>query len=287
MTPLGDPTRERARFATRRHCRELLAHLDRAPRENLFLIEVVREMGRSWRSSGAQVLGVWRGGEVVGVVSLRPSIVIDAGITPGALTACLPLLACVEAGLIKSHSEHVGPVWEGLRARGREALIDRSETAYQRIRQPGDDSMPPPPVGAVVRRAEAHDLEPLVDAARASLREESRPDPFDGDPVGFRHWLSSRVDRARLVDVDGRPVFVCYADVKEREGWLIQGVYTWPDARRRGYARAGIAALLREAWEAGAQHVQLAVVNGNAPAIGLYTGLGFTAFSDLRTILFH
>ncbi|MFP6641707.1 MAG: GNAT family N-acetyltransferase, partial [Myxococcota bacterium] len=274
---MGDPIQERARFATRRQCRDLLAHLDRAPRENLLLIEVVREMARTWRNTGGQVVGVWRGGEVVGVVSLRPTIGIDVGITPGALSACLPLLTGVEAGLIKSHPEHAGPVWEGLRGRGRQALIDRSETAYLRVRVPGEDPSPLPQ-GAVVRRAEARDLEPLVDAARASLREESRPDPFIGDPDGFRSWLSGRVDRARLVEVDGRPVFVCYADVKQPEGWLIQGVYTWPHARHRGYARAGIAALLEEAWDAGADHVQLAVVNGNVPAVGLYTGLGFTAF---------
>ena len=71
------------------------------------------------------------------------------------------------------------------------------------------------------------------------------------------------------------------------QGWLIQGVYTWPDARRLGYARKGMDALLREAFAAGASHVQLAVVAGNEPASQLYRKLGFEAFAELRTILFH
>jgi ribosomal protein S18 acetylase RimI-like enzyme len=48
-----------------------------------------------------------------------------------------------------------------------------------------------------------------------------------------------------------------------------------------------MAALLREAFDAGASHVQLAVVAGNDRASGLYRKLGFEPFAELRTILFH
>jgi predicted GNAT family acetyltransferase len=53
-----------------------------------------------------------------------------------------------------------------------------------------------------------------------------------------------------------------------------------------GFASAGTSALCREAFEAGADHVQLAVVEGNQAARGLYEGLGFKPFTRLRTILF-
>ena len=104
-------------------------------------------------------------------------------------------------------------------------------------------------------------------------------------------WISfprseGRMDRARLVEVEGRVNFVGYADVRRSEGWLIQGVYTWPEWRRRGLASAGMGALLRQAFAQGAEHVQLAVVEGNEPALELYEGLGFRAFLRLRTILF-
>ncbi|MCA9509339.1 MAG: GNAT family N-acetyltransferase, partial [Myxococcales bacterium] len=129
-------------------------------------------------------------------------------------------------------------------------------------------------------------LEALVHAARASLREEGRPDPFDGDPTGFRRWVRGRLERARVVERDGRVAFVGYADVRRPEGWLVQGVYTWPEARRTGLAAAGMSAIVEEGFEAGAGHVQLAVVDGNAPAMSLYAKLGFRPFDTLRTILF-
>ena len=86
-------------------------------------------------------------------------------------------------------------------------------------------------------------------AARESLREEGRPDPFEGDVRNFRRWVRGRLPRARVVDSDaGRIVFVGYADVQRRDGWLLQGVYTWPEARGRGYASRGVSALCREAF---------------------------------------
>ena len=123
-------------------------------------------------------------------------------------------------------------------------------------------------------------------AARASLREEGRPDPFDGDPDGFRRWVRGRLHRAHVVEIDGRIGFVGYADVQRTDGWLIQGVYAWPELRRRGLAATGMTALVRQAERAGADHVQLAVIEGNEPAIALYESLGFVPFGRLRTILF-
>jgi predicted GNAT family acetyltransferase len=142
------------------------------------------------------------------------------------------------------------------------------------------------PEGARVRGAGAADLEALVFAARESLREEQRPDPFSGDARGFRRWVQGRVPRARVVESAARIVFVGYADVQRNEGWLLQGVYTWPRARRRGYGAAGTSALCREAFERGAEHVQLSVVDGNDGARALYEGIGFKPFARLRTILF-
>ena len=129
-------------------------------------------------------------------------------------------------------------------------------------------------------------VEALVVAARESLREEGRPDPFSGDIRGFRRWVRGRVPRARVVEADGQVVFVGYADVQRPEGWLIQGVYTWPELRGRGLAKVGGSDLCRLAFAAGASHVQLAVVEGNAPGIAVYEKLGFRPVDRLRTILF-
>lgn len=287
MKPGLKVARMRARLLSARDRDAAIAYLVRHPRENLLLLDLVSAVGgrTPHGEMQPQIVVAWRGVEIEGVASLRPSMVLDWAMTPDGLEACLPMLGAAETGLIKSPRTGVGPLWSALQDRGRQAMIDRGETAWglwsdvaaPKLALPGK---------ARLRRAEERDLDDLVEAARASLREEDRPDPFDGDPVGFRRWVRGRLSRARLVDVDGRPVFVGYADVRRPEGWLIQGVYTWRAHRRLGYAHAGMAGMIREAFDAGAEHVQLAVVDGNAPAAALYSGLGFEPFCELRTILF-
>ena len=98
--------------------------------------------------------------------------------------------------------------------------------------------------------------------------------------------MRGRLARARIVEHAQQVVFVGYADVRRPEGWLIQGVYSWPAQRRRGFAAAGMSGLVDEAFAAGADHVQLAVVADNAAGIGLYEKLGFVPFAKLRTLLF-
>jgi predicted GNAT family acetyltransferase len=163
-------------------------------------------------------------------------------------------------------------------------IIDRIETAY--TLHSGESKPIERTAARSARRARNSDLDDLVVAARESLREEDRPDPFVGDAEGFRRWVRGRVARARVVEIAGRVVMVGYADVQRPEGWLLQGVYTWPDCRQRGLASFGVSELCREAFGAGANHVQLAVVEGNAAARRLYEGLGFRPFAKLRTILF-
>jgi len=264
-----------------------LARLARDVRRNLFLFEIVSQLGRhaAAHEAPSQVLGAFREGALVGLAAIRPSLVLEADLEEEAIDAFLPFIEAVETGLVKSAETPVDALWQRLRRRGRHALLDRHERTY--VVEPGSLRAVEPPAGASIRAAVAADWEPLVTAARASLREEQRPDPFDGDPRGFRLWVRGRIGRARVVEVDGRVVFVGYADVRRREGWLIQGVYTWPDHRRRGLAAAGMSALVREAFESGASHVQLAVVEGNEPAMALYRRLGFSPADRLRTILFH
>jgi ribosomal protein S18 acetylase RimI-like enzyme len=267
----------------------VLAYLQRDARLNLQLLDLIDRPRRSrgdFRGLDAEpvVLVAWDAHRVAGVASLRPSLLFDAHLEPPALRAFLPFLSTIESGLLKSLDTVVTKLWELLAERGNRSLIDRYEIAFA-IR-PGDESLPEPPADVTLRRAREEDLEQLVYAARASLREEGRPDPGERDPAGFQRWVRSRLERARVVEYREEPAFVAYADVRRREGWLVQGVFTWPEMRRRGMAVAGMAGLVNEAFAAGADHLQLAVVEGNLPALGLYRGLGFREFGRLRTVLF-
>lgn len=263
-----------------------LEYLRRDPLGNLLLIEMAANVGVAAGPDEipAQIVAAWRRGELEGAASLRPSLIVDANMSPEVQAVLIPYLEAVETGLLKSHDAVATPLWESLAARGRRALIDRRETAY--ALRPEDEKPTPGRSGVCVRAARGEDLQALVLAARASLREEQRPDPFDGDPAGFTRWVRGRMPRARVVEVDKRVVFAGYADVRRCEGWLVQGVYTIPEVRGRGYAAMGMAGIIREAFAAGADHVQLAVVEGNTPAIHLYERLGFRPFARLRTVLF-
>ena len=84
----------------------------------------------------------------------------------------------------------------------------------------------------------------------------------------------------------GRIVCVGYADVRLPAGWLLQGIYCWPEVRRQAFATTAVSDLCRQAFAHGADHVQLSVVDGNEPARRLYERLGFKPFDKLRTILF-
>jgi RimJ/RimL family protein N-acetyltransferase len=264
-----------------------LEYLLEASQENLLLIDLVARVGAPPQpgETRVEVVAALRGGEIAGVAALRPSVVFDARMEPEAADALLPFLDALGVGLMKSAAPLVDRAWSHLSRRARRrGIVDRIETAYA-LREA--DARLVDPGSRIVRAAAVEDLERLVVAARESLREEDRPDPFAGDVRGFRRWVKGRVPRARVVEDCGRVVFVGYADVRRPEGWLLQGIYTWPDSRRCGHAAAGTSELCREAFDTGgADHVQLAVVEGNESARALYEGLGFKPFARLRTILF-
>jgi predicted GNAT family acetyltransferase len=265
---------------------EALAFLDRDPIGNLFLIDLVLRLSSppSPGESPTDLLGAWRGDELLAVAALRPTLVFSAA-PPETLAAFFPYLESIGIGLMKSSAEAIAPIWQHLaQQRRRHVMLDRFETAY--VLRAEDANLSGRVDEPCTRAAVGGDLDALVVAARESLREEDRPDPFAGDVRGFKRWVQGRVERARVVESRGAIVCVGYADVQLTTGWLLQGVYCWPEVRRRGFATEGVADLCREAFAAGADHVQLAVVDGNTAGVRLYEGLGFKPVGKLRTILF-
>ncbi len=275
----------RVRALTEQERPQALARLERAARLNLFLIDLVLRLHEPARGRmRAELLGAWRGEELIGVASVQPSLVLDATAEPAALAAFFPYLGAVASGLVKSTADVVAPLHRWLEDHGRQILIDRMETGF--ALEPDAARLVAPPPNVRVRDADADDLSALVEASRASLLEEDRPDPSESDPAGFRRWVSGRVRQAMVAEWKGQLGFVGYADVRSPRGWLLQGVYTWPAFRRRGLALSGVSEMCRRAFAEGAEHVQLAVVEGNTAAEALYAKLGFTAFARLRTVLF-
>jgi GNAT superfamily N-acetyltransferase len=65
----------------------------------------------------------------------------------------------------------------------------------------------------------------------------------------------------------------------------IGGVYTPPEARSRGYARAAVAASLRDARERGVKRAILFTRDDNRAAVNAYTAIGFERIDDFALLL--
>ena len=278
----GDPLRVALLGAAGRAA--ALALLRRQPRSNLLLIDLMRYLGGT-----CDAFGAWEGNRLVGVMSTRPVVAISAGAEPGALPALCTAAVRLRGGFIRGREAQVGALWRELEAAGHRLVVDRREMAL--LLRPGAFVRPRDATrgerGLCFRPARRDDLDALWEAARAGLREEGRPEPPPTEDATFRRWLFDRVPRALVGERKGRVVFVGYADVRLPEGWLLQGVYTWPEERRRGTATLGVGSLCAAAFDRGAEHVQLSVVRGNRSAAGLYAKLGFRSLMPLRTLLFE
>ncbi len=262
-----------------------MAYLRDGLPDDLLLLDLVSESAqRDTANTWIQGMGVWEDDVLVGVGVLRPSVLLDSRIRGAAVEALCASIEGLPGGLLKSSEVQVEALWSRLEAFGHRALLDRMESGL--LVRDSDRKRFPLPSGGRSRLAEDRDLDRLVEIARASLREEGRPDPGELDPRGFRHWVRSRLPRARVLEFDGEVAFVGYADVARAEGWLVQGVYTMPHWRGQGVGTAGMSALVDEAVEAGTDHVQLTVIDGNEPALRLYERLGFRSYGRIRTILF-
>ncbi|GAC1401765.1 MAG: GNAT family N-acetyltransferase [Candidatus Velthaea sp.] len=85
--------------------------------------------------------------------------------------------------------------------------------------------------------------------------------------------------------VEGELRFQCNVGARTRATAQIQGVWTPPEARGRGYATAALGAIARELLETNAT-LSLHVNDFNRTAIALYERLGFVRVGELSTLLF-
>ena len=212
---------------------------------------------------------------------------LDAAAEREALEAFFPYLVRVGA---RAREEHGRAWWRrstsgSMERRAGAMLLDRIEIGF--ALEPADAQLRR--AGGAAARAQRRARStstPLVEAARASLLEEGRPDPTESDPIGFRRWVRGRVRRAVVVEEGGAVGFVGYADVQSPRGWLLQGVYTWPAFRRRGLAAVGVSELCRRAFASGGGARAAGRGRGKRGRRALYERLGFQRFARLRTMLF-
>ena len=100
---------------------DALALLSRDARENLLLLDLAARLGDPPPPGemATELVGAFRGAELVGVGALRPTIAFDAAIEGEALAALLPLVETLDVGLVKSEPRCVEQLWSHLARRRR------------------------------------------------------------------------------------------------------------------------------------------------------------------------
>lgn len=146
-----------------------------------------------------------------------------------------------------------------------------------------------PPVNSTeVRRAGRHDLDAVMLAAAGMHREEMGIDPLAVDPAGWRHRMTTLIDRGWSYvwrDENGEILFKA-----ELSGWnpdvaQIQGVWTNPRLRGRGIATAGLTAVCTELLR-DVPVCSLYVNAHNQTALSLYRRLGFRQIGEFATLVY-
>ncbi len=265
-----------------------LGYLECKPAENVFLSHLLRRDGlqRSWSRT-------WhlaeRGGRACGLCAAASNVVPAAedahvaralarsigGIPPGT-QSLVGERACVAA------------LWEALRRHAPPPRLVREEQPFYVLDRDGFSAAEsPPPPRVRLRRARPDDLDVLVTSSADMLREEILDDPRERDPVGFRAqvWRMIREGDIFVGEQAGRVVFKAHASVRTPLAAQVSGVYTLPEHRGNGNARAAMHALSERLLR---DHPQLCLyVNaGNQAAIRTYEGAGFRRAGTFSSIFF-
>ena len=233
------------------------------------------------REPGAAFWALLDGPRTIGVVqqqrgicwALEPSERDDPRIVP-ALSEFLAQQVRFGEIIFGPESE-VRAVVEGCRLRG----IDLVELRRQEMMScpvPLPAGLPAPGSGFALRPAMRRDLKWLLVAHGAMCREDLGVDQVARNPEGYSRYFQDLIRRRRLFvgEVGGRPVFKAEVALESRECWLIEGVFTEPASRGRGYASLATLWISELALSRG-HEACLYVHRRNEVAIRVYRRIGY------------
>ena len=135
----------------------------------------------------------------------------------------------------------------------------------------------PPATQGAMRAARDDDLLWLVEHSLLFAREARLPDRAEHVVALVERRHAQR--RFRIWDAGARVAFAASVDAGVLDG-RIGVVYTVPEHRRRGYAAALVASVVREQLQAGRQRLFLTTDVANPTSNAIYARLGFKPVSD-------
>jgi RimJ/RimL family protein N-acetyltransferase len=265
---------------------ELVRFLGRNPEENIYLLSRIANDGvvNEEAASHGRFYGHLGRGGLDGVVFFghRKGVVL-AGTDETFLRASASLALGGESDWIIL----VGPraAADGFlshyRWRGRPTHINRIQIHY--VLRPAD-SVSPSDTGA--RRAEPSDLEAVVEMSEQMLMEDFRLPAGSLSREGIRLSMKQKIQDGRtwVLEKSGELVFKADVSARFSGGAQIEGVFTRPHLRGRGYAARGLAAINADLLRS-SEFVSLHVAEDNAAARRAYEKCGFRPFSELRLVL--
>lgn len=137
------------------------------------------------------------------------------------------------------------------------------------------------------RRADGRDIEPLArwrsSYAVEALNEHDSPVLLDDSRKAVANQIRER--RLWIAAVGNQPVAMTGLNTATKEAVQVGGVFTPPERRGRGYARAVVAQSLLDARAEGVEKAILFTGHDNLPAQKAYTALGFQHVGDYCILL--
>lgn len=264
---------------------EVLALCDRDPVSNVFVSSRIRNAGLDPRRLGAQLWGYFDGGRLASLCYSGANLVpVEA--TPEAIA--------VFAERARMHgrrcSSIVGPAAAVTQLWG---LLAPSWGRPREVRavQPvltisGPPQVAPDPLVVTVRPSQ---LDLVLPACIAMFTEEVGVSPIGADGgLAYRARVSEliRAGRSFARIEDGQVLFKAEIGAATPLACQVQGVWVPPEARGRGHAVHGMAAVASAALATLAPTVTLYVNDFNAPARAAYRRVGFTQAATFMSVLF-
>jgi uncharacterized protein len=251
--------------------REVLDFCAEDPVERVFLEDVAR------RGLGRFVAVAGSGGALSALCHVGANIVPSgAGCEAFASTA-----AQADVRMVIGESGAVTHLWEAAQPLMPVAREDRPGQPVYVMREP-------PPAGDTgLRPATSSDVRRLLPACAAAHELELGIDPLERDPEAFRWRTMAQIEEGRswVWLEDDVVLFKAEASAWTPSAVQLQQVWTDPEARGHGYARRGLADLIRLLLET-TPAVTLFVRADNTPAIRLYDAVGMERALEYRSVLF-
>jgi len=262
--------------------RAVLAYLSRAPYDNVFLSHLVLADRSSVIRDGLFV--AMDDGNVVGAAYFGRQIVLAC--EPRALGAFADVAQRRRGErMIVGPRDTVAALWRLLRDRRPPPRLVRDRQLVMAVDRATLRAHPGVPA-LIVRPARANESTAVTESSAQMIESELGYDPRRTSP-DFASGVRAMIEReAWWVAQRGDALcFFCSIGPWCEHTMQLQGIWTPPPMRGRGFATAALTAICDRLLEV-SPTLSLYVNDFNERAIGLYRRVGFAHVSDFQTILF-